>query len=112
MNLGELIDTAFLRFSSDDDFRERRILKPLFCDEQTFRLLADGVDSFGGDVVREGLGSVVPFAPQLFSVKAFENRRMQSVMDVYAAPDARELVSNTCDYLAGTRWGRRLDDAA
>lgn len=112
MTLGGLIDTAFSRFTLDSDFRERRILKPLFCDEETFRLLADGVDSFGGDIVREGLGSIVPFAPQLFSRKSFDNQRLKKVMDVYAAPDAGELVSNACDYLASTRWGRRLADAA
>lgn len=112
MTLGGLIDTAFSRFSMDADFRERRLLKPLFCDESTFRLLADGVGSFGGEVVREGLASMVPFAPQLFSRKSFDNRRLKEAMDVYAAPDATELVSNTCDYLASTRWGRRLDDAA
>lgn len=112
MTLGNLIDTAFARFSQDPDFGERRILKPLFCDEETFRLLAAGVDSFGGDVVREGLGSVVPFAPQLFSSKSFQNDRLRGTLDVYAAPDATELVSNTCDYLVSTRWGRRLEDAA
>jgi hypothetical protein len=96
----------------DTDFRERRILKPLFCDETTFALLADGVGSFAGEVVREGLGSIVPFAPQLFSRKSFDNQLMKKTLDVYAAPDASELVSNTCDYLAGTRWGRRVDDAA
>lgn len=112
MTLGGLIDTAFSRFSMDVDFRERRILKPLFCDETTFRLLAEGVGSFGGDVVREGLGSILPFAPQLFSRKSFDNRRLKETMDVYAAPDATELVSNACDYLASTRWGRRLDNAA
>lgn len=112
MTLGGLIDTAFSRFSLDTDFRERRILKPLFCDESTFRLLADGIDSFGGDVVREGLGSIVPFAPQLFSHKSFDNRRLKETMHVYAAPDAMELISNACDYLANTRWGRRLDNAA
>ena len=110
--LGALVDTAFERFGKDPDFGERRILKPLFCDEDTFRLLAEGVDGFGGDVVREGLGSVVPFAPQLFSRKSFENARMQDTLDVYAAPDATELVANTCNYLAATRWGRRLEHAA
>jgi len=112
MTLGNLIETAFARFSMDEDFRERRILKPLFCDEASFRMLADGVGSFGGDVVREGLGSIVPFAPQLFSTKSFDNRRLKETMDHYAAPDARELVSNACDYLASTRWGRRIDNAA
>jgi hypothetical protein len=87
-------------------------LKPLFCDETSCQLLADGVDTFGGDVVREGLGSIVPFAPQLFSHKAFDNRKLKEILDVYAAPDATELVSNACDYLASTRWGRRLHDAA
>lgn len=112
MTLGRLIDTAFARFSLDDDFSERRILKPLFCDESSFQLLVDGVDSFGGDVVRQGLGSILPFAPQLFSRKCFDNQRLKGVMDVYAAPDARELVSNASDYLVATRWGRKLDHAA
>jgi nucleoside-diphosphate-sugar epimerase len=112
MTLGGLIDTAYARFAMDTDFRERRILKPLFCDETTFALLADGVGSFAGEVVREGLGSIVPFAPQLFSRKSFDNQLMKKTLDIYAAPDATELVSNTCDYLAGTRWGRRVDDAA
>lgn len=112
MTLGSLIDTAFARFSDDPAFRERRILKPLFCDEEAFRLLAEGVGSFGGDVVREGLDSVVPFAPQLYSHKVFENRRMQALLDVYAAPDATELVSNASGYLADTRWGRKLENAA
>jgi len=112
MTLGELIDTAFSRFSMDADFRERRILAPLFCDQTTFEMLADGVNSFAGEVVREGLGSIVPFAPQLYSRKSFDNQRMRETMDVYAAPDARELVSNSCDYLANTRWGRRLDHVA
>ena len=112
MTLGDLIDTAFSRFTLDTDFRERRILKPLFCDDATFRLLAEGIDSFGGDVVREGLGSIVPFAPQLFSHKSFDNRRLRETMHIYAAPDSLELVSNACDYLANTRWGRRLDNAA
>lgn len=112
MTLGGLIDTAYARFSLDADFRERRILKPLYCDEASFRMLVDGVASFGGDVVRQGLESVVPFAPQLFSRKSFANERLREVLDVYAAPDANELVSNTCDHLLSTRWGRRLDDAA
>ena len=112
MTLGDLIDTAFSRFSLDADFRQRRLLEPLFCDQSTFRLLVDGVGSFGGDVVREGLTSIAPFAPQLFSHKRFDNRRLKQTMDVYAAPDATELVGNACDYLAGTRWGRRIDNAA
>jgi len=112
MTLGRLIDTAFSRFSLDPDFSERRILKPLFCDETSFQLLVDGVDSFGGDVVRQGLGSILPFAPQLFSRKCVDNQRLKSIMDVYAAPDAKELVSNASDYLIATRWGRNLDNAA
>jgi hypothetical protein len=112
MTLGGLIDTAFARFSMDADFRERRILKPLFCDQTSFQMLADGVGSFGGEVVREGLGSIVPFAPQLFSHKSFDNQRLKAAMDIYAAPDPSELVANTCDYLASTRWGRRLENAA
>ncbi len=112
LSLGELVDIAYERFGTDRDFAERRLLKPLFCDAATFELLVDGVDAFGGDVVRQGLGSIVPFAAQLFSEKTFENQHLREVHRRYQAPEAGRLVRNACDYLTRTRWGARLEQAA
>lgn len=112
LTLGELMDEAFERFAEDPDFAARGILEPLYCDEPTFTMLADGVGAFGGQVVREGLASIAPFAAQLFSEKSFANDRLRGICAAYRAPDARLLVRNTSDYLARTRWGARLERAA
>jgi nucleoside-diphosphate-sugar epimerase len=112
MTLGELMDAAFDRFREDPDFAARRILEPLYCDEPTFGMLADAVGAFSGDVVRQGLASIAPFAAQLFSEKSFANDRLREACSQYRAPDADLLIRNTCDYLARTRWGARLDRAA
>ncbi|MDX1432029.1 MAG: SDR family oxidoreductase, partial [Gammaproteobacteria bacterium] len=111
--LGELLGAAYRRFAADEDFAARRILEPLFCDEESFALLAAGVDGFGGQVVRQGLASIVPFAAQLFSDKSFDNARLAEVMaGACRAPDPLALVAATCDYLVRTRWGTRLEHAA
>lgn len=110
--LGALVDTAYRRFCDDDDFAARRLLAPLFCDRESFALLADGVGSFGGQVVRQGLASIVPFAAQLYSSKNFDNARLVALMDGRPAPDAHALVGAACDYLVRTRWGARIARAA
>jgi nucleoside-diphosphate-sugar epimerase len=111
LTLGQLVDLAFERFEREEDFKRRRILRPLFCDAETFDLLAEGVDSFGGAVVNQGLGSVRPFARQLFAAKSIANERLVAALERYAAPNAKELVERTCEFLVRTRWGRRPDAA-
>ncbi len=111
LTLGQLLDLAFDRFEREEDFTKRRILRPLFCDAEAFELLAEGVDSFGGAVVNQGLSSVRPFARQLFVSKSMSNERLAAALERYAAPNAKELVGRTCDFLVRTRWGRRPDVA-
>lgn len=110
--LEELISLAFERFERERDFRARRVLRPLFCDAETFDLLADGIDDFGGAFVNQGLKSVQPFARQLFAPKSVQNAKLVAAYEHYAAPNSRALIANTCDYLVRTRWGKRASHAA
>ena len=106
LTLGELIDVAFETFARDKDFESRRILKPLYSDAESFGLLTDAVNAFGGGVVNQALSSVTPFARQLFIHKKLQNQRLVSALGDYRAPDARRLIRKTCEYLVRTKWGR------
>jgi nucleoside-diphosphate-sugar epimerase len=107
VTLSELTEIAFDRFELDEEFRKSKVLRPLFCDADAFELLAGGIDSFGGPIVNQALKSVTPYVKQLFREKDIDNRRLASSYSAYRAPDPRELLKNTCDYLVQTRWGRR-----
>lgn len=108
LTLAQAVDVVSDSFEAVDSFRRRRVLRPLLGDEETFELLASGVDAFGGGLVRRSLQSVVPFARQLFVGKEVDNRRLRGTLgDSYRAPDAAELVRRTCERLVATKWGRR-----
>src|SRR5262245_4504242 len=112
LTLEALLDVVFRCFEQDPGFRARRILRPLLCDAESFALLVDGLDGCAGPIVRQGLASVAPFAPQLFRRKVVANDRLRAAIGAYWAPDARALVRRTCDHLLRTRFGRRSDHAA
>ena len=112
LSLGALIDLAFETFMQEEDFKLRRILKPLWTDAEAFDLLAEGVHSFGGGVVNQAVSSVAPFARQLFVDKEIRNDHLASELKAYRAPDARRLMQNTCEYLVRMRWGRPTQHAA
>ena len=107
LTLGELIDTAFEVFDKDEDFKTRRILKPLYSDAESFDILVDGISAFGGGIVNQAVSSVAPFGKQLFIKKDIRNSRLVAELRDYREPDARSLILNTCHYLVRTRWGKR-----
>lgn len=111
LTLGELIDLAFEGFDRDGDFQARRILKPLYSDADSFDLLVDGISAFGGGIVNQAVSSVAPFGKQLFVRKKIQNHNLVSALDNYRAPDARQLIRNTCAYLVRTKWGKYTDSA-
>jgi len=104
--LAQLVDLAFDVFEGDAGFRNRRLLKPLLVDAESFEMLVSGIDGFGGDAVRQALASVAPFARQLFSPKRVVNDELRRVLPGYAAPPPAELVRRTVEHLVATRWGR------
>jgi nucleoside-diphosphate-sugar epimerase len=110
--LGRLVDIAFESFEEDPSFRARRLLKPLYCDAEAFDLLVQGISDAGGEIVRQALASVAPFAKQLFLHKDVRNDRLAKLLPEYRAPDPEALLRNTCRRLVATRWGREPSHAA
>jgi nucleoside-diphosphate-sugar epimerase len=104
--LGELLDIAYDVFAGDAGFRNRRLLKPLLVDAESFELLVSGIDGFGGDAVRQALLSVAPFARQLFSPKEVRTDRLRALVPGYQAPAPAALVRGAVEHLIATRWGR------
>jgi nucleoside-diphosphate-sugar epimerase len=97
--LGELIDICYDVFAEDPSFARRRILKPVFCDQESFDDLVDAARSMRAGPVHDALASVAPFARQLYRPKRFASRD--------AGPlDPRELVRAVAKYLVASRWGR------
>jgi nucleoside-diphosphate-sugar epimerase len=104
--LEPLIDLVYDVFSQDRGFATRRVLKPLFSDQETFSLLADGVSAFASSVVSQAVASVAPFSRQLFVNKRVLNDRAVALLPDYAAPDPAALIRRTCEMLVAERWQR------
>ena len=107
--LGELLDLAYDRFNSEEDFQSRNILPPILCDLKSFNLLAGETKKMGATVMGQGMGSIAPFAQQLFSKKNFLNQNLQNRMKKYSAPDPKGVLDSVCGFLVKTRWGRRVN---
>jgi hypothetical protein len=104
--LHELIDTAFDTFETDRHFKNRRVMKPVFCDAEAFTVLADGLNTFGSSILNQAVSSVAPFSKQLFIEKDVTNHRLVSKLSNYQAPTVQPFLENTCRYLASTKWGK------
>jgi nucleoside-diphosphate-sugar epimerase len=107
LTLGELIDIAFETFEQDREFKNRRVLKPLYSDEESFRLLAEGLGSFDSSVMFQTVSSVLPFARQLFVDKEIKNQRLVSALSEVHFPEPCQLAQRTCEFLVQSRWGKR-----
>ena len=104
MTLGALVDAVYDSFLGDPKFARQGILKPLFCDHESFETLVHGIGQFGG-AVSQALNSVAPFAPQLYSDKDIRTERSMEALGGMRTPDSKQLLSAVCDHLVETRWG-------
>ncbi|WP_157995972.1 SDR family oxidoreductase [Thermomonospora amylolytica] len=104
--LGRLIDTIFEVYERDERFRRRRLLRPVYCTRASFDDLVEVAEHLKGGPIHESLGSVSPFAHQLYLPKEFRNDALRSVWEGYAAPDPVDLFQATSEYLVASRWGR------
>ena len=101
--LGFLLDRVYDAFMRDENFARHGILKPMFCDEESFETLASSIESFGG-AMAQSLESIRPFAPQLYSDKDVRVSVDTEYFDVGA------LIDSTCNFLTMTRWGREPEE--
>jgi thioester reductase-like protein len=105
--LQELINWVFDVFHEYPEFTQKRIMPPIFADEKTFMVLANNMQSLSKGVLSDALGSITPFAKQLYIHKDFENRNLTEQLMDYRAPDIESLIKNTTRHLVNTKWGRK-----
>lgn len=105
LTLDEFLDIVFETFEEDEKFRSRRALRPLYTDADSFDLMVEQVSGFSGGILGQAVGSVAPFARELFSVKEFSNENARRVAGDGVPHDERELVANVCRSLVRSRFG-------
>jgi nucleoside-diphosphate-sugar epimerase len=111
-DLGTMTDTVFGRYERDEGYRRRKLLRPIYCDQDSFYDLIDASYSMRGGPIYDAMLSVAPFARQLYLPKTFRNDALRAVWPGYRAPDPAGLIAATTDWLVATRWGRNtLEDA-
>lgn len=106
ISLGRFIELAFEEFNKDDNFKSRRLLKPLFADEKSFETLVNNIKGFGGSVLNQGLSSISPFGRQLFVQKRVHNEALQGLLPEYQTPMTEDIVRKTCQYLSQTQFAK------
>lgn len=106
--LGELVDRAYGVFERDEGFRRRRLLRPIFCDRESFRDLIGGAQTLRKGPVRESLDSVSSFGEQLFLPKEFSTESLYAAWsEPHTEDDPLVLADSTISYLVASRWGRQ-----
>jgi nucleoside-diphosphate-sugar epimerase len=105
--LGAAVGAAFTAFDADPAFRQRMLPRPVHCDRDSFRQLAEAAGRLRGGALHQALGSVLPFAEQLYLPKVFHTERLRAVWPGYRAQDPVPLVESVCTRLVASRWGRR-----
>src|SRR5262249_54931677 len=108
--LDELITTAFGVFERDQRFRRRQVLRPAYCDQESFNDLVTAGAKFQGGLIQEALGSAAPFGTQLSLPKTFRNDALRAAWPGYQAPDPVALVAATAERLVASRWGRQSQE--
>ena len=112
LTLGQVLDAVFDQFEQVEEFRRKRILRPLLADEESFDVLVEGVSGFGGTMVSEAIKAVAPFARQLYAAKDVDNTRLRAALGEVRFPNPAQVVRRTCARLVETGWGRRSDAVA
>lgn len=105
-SLGTLTDTVFDLFELSEDYRRRKLLRPIYCDEDSFYDLVAASSTMRGGPIYQAMLSVAPFARQLFLPKIFRSDSLRAAWPGYKVPDPLDLVSTTTNWLVASRWGR------
>ena len=98
LTLGALLHLANEAFRRCPDFRRRRPVVPPFCRRAAFELLVDGLRRHGGSLSDQVVGSLAPFAPQLYVDKALTARRLPRLIG-RRVPGAATLLPRVCERL-------------
>lgn len=97
--LGTTIEVAFDTFERDEGFRRRMLPRPLPCDRESLLDLTTAATTLRGGPLHKALGSVTPFAEQLYLPKVFTTKRLHHAWPGCPAPDPAtqmSLVASVC----------------
>lgn len=103
LTLGEALDLAVDRFGADATFRDRRTRTPRFIDLETFSMVTRAAAGISGSVLGQAMGSLLPFAPQLFVTKQIAGRRLAALVPNLEKLDLPQLFATTCDAIRSRR---------
>lgn len=107
--LGNLIDEVYLQFNLDEEFVQKRILKPRFASWPAFNQLIEGTQSLGS-ILGQALEVMSPFSQQLYVNKVVDNKRARAFTNVELNFDVNTLLPKVCRYLIANKWGRLTDN--
>lgn len=94
--LGTTIDAAFDTFGRDNDFQRRMLPRPIPCDRESFLDMTAAARNLRGGPLHKALGSVAPFAEQLYLPKTFTTNQLHRAWPGCPAPDPITLVESVC----------------
>jgi len=106
IRLSEVIDIVYETFSQDARFAGMNLLKPLYCDRESFDTLMSAIQSLDS-VALQSLQSVAPFAPQLYSDKELLTTETRKTIPCSRPSCTRSLLSAVASKLVESRWGIR-----
>lgn len=110
IKLQSLVETAFEAFRESDDFRERRILPPLYADWKNFEMLSTTMSGMGGEMLTQALAAMTPFARQLYSKKEVSTLCLQEDWNGFQSLDVQGIVKRMCQYIVKTKFGREVPE--
>ena len=100
LSLGGLLEHAFGAFGESAEFRRRRVLRPSFCDFQSFDRLRLALREHGS-ALAPVVGGLAPFARQLYVSKDLDNAALAAAVD--SPRITGELVRRVCGGLVEQR---------
>jgi nucleoside-diphosphate-sugar epimerase len=108
--LEDVVEAIFGVFENDRSYQRRKLLRPLYCERESFFDLVEASKVLRSGPIYDALDSVIPFAEQLFLPKDFRNDALRAVWPQYDLTDPVELVARTAADLVASRWGRRTQE--
>ena len=105
VSLDQFINRVYSKFKLNDNFNKRMVKKPLYVDLDSFKLLFEGVNDFGGSFIKGAINTVEPFSAQLLINKSVSTFYTNSVINCLDNPNLEQLINNTCDNLIKNKFG-------
>lgn len=106
LGLNELLDITYERWARDEEWRRRRIAKPVVCDLETYSLFERSVEQVGDASLRRLTRALSHFVPHLALAKRFETTTAEALLG-QGSPRVRDFWLSMIDHLIASHSMRR-----